>query len=149
MVNLNILSPQTLTNEEIQLMALIMHSLISIPEMNPELTENKCALSNFDISYTKTEYLEDNQKRVTESSVTREQFVSVVQKGLDTILQLIADTGEIIEQPFMPVTLIDMPILQHAAVYLNEAPDFLPTNENGQLMFNLRGKLAEFMEKYN
>lgn len=147
MVHVNIHSQEALSQMEMSLLAHMMCIMCT----NPEFADEKQPLISDGLTLTRHALDEEGNETGTETkTITREAFVKAVNKGMNSVLQLSIQTpdGEkMITKPFFPVTLVDMPVVNKAAITLDYVPDFLPKfNEEGKLGFMFRGELMEFAQ---
>lgn len=148
MVHVNIHSQEALSHMEMNLLAHVLFMMCT----NREFTEEKQPLVNDGLHLTRHVIDADGNETASETtSISRDDFVKAVNKGMNSVLQLSIETPEgtkMISKPFFPVTLIDMPMMKKAAITLDYVPDFLPRfNEEGQLGFMFRGELMEFAQQ--
>ena len=147
MVHVNIHSKEAMSQKEMSLLANVLHIMCT----NEEFAEEKNPIMNDGLTLTRHVIDEDGNETATESvGVSREEFVKAVNKGMNSVIQLTVETAEgpkTIEKPFLPVTLIDMPILKKAGITLDYVPDFLPQFNEGKLGFMFRGEMMEFAQQ--
>lgn len=147
MVHVNVNSVEAMTQMEMSLVANLLYILCT----NEELSEGRAAIANNEMTMTRHVIKDDGSDEVVETvPISREIFVSAVQKGLNSTLDVRINTSsgeKHISRPFMPVTLIDMPILNKAMISLDIVPDFLPKFQDGKLGFVFRNELLNFVQQ--
>lgn len=147
MVHVNVNSVEAMTQMEISLAANLLYILCT----NEELRTGQTSITSDDLTMTRHIVAEDGSDEPVETiKISRETFVSAVQKGMNSTLDICINTpkGEKhVTRPFMPVTLIDMPMLNKAMVSLDKVPDFLPKFHDGRLGFLFRNELLEFVQQ--
>lgn len=147
MVHVNVNSVEAMTQMEMSLAANLLYILCT----NEELRTGQTSITSDDLTMTRHIVAEDGSDEPVETiKISRETFVSAVQKGMNSTLDIRINTykGEEYKSlPFMPVTLVDMPILNKAMVSLDAIPDFLPKFQNGKLGFLFRNELLDFVQR--
>lgn len=147
MVRVNIHSQETLSQKEVSLLVHMMFIMCT----NPEFAEERQPITNDGLTLTRHILDDDgNETETQEESVSREEFVRTVNKGMHSVVQLTVQTPDgdkTVSRPFFPVTLIDIPVAKKASITLNYVPDFLPKFDDGKLGFMFRGELMEFAKQ--
>lgn len=147
MVRVNIHSQETLSQKEVSLLVHMMFIMCT----NPEFAEERQPITNDGLTLTRHILDDDgNETETQEESVSREEFVRTVNKGMNSVVQLTVHTPDgdkTVSRPFFPVTLIDIPVAKKASITLNYVPDFLPKFDDGKLGFMFRGELMEFAKQ--
>lgn len=147
MVRVNIHSQETLSQKEVSLLVHMMFIMCT----NPEFAEERQPITNDGLTLTRHILDDDgNETETQEESVSREEFVRTVNKGMNSVVQLTVQTPDgdkTVSRPFFPVTLIDIPVAKKASITLNYVPDFLPKFDDGKLGFMFRGELMEFAKQ--
>jgi hypothetical protein len=147
MVRVNIHSQETLSQKEVSLLVHMMFIMCT----NPEFAEERQPITNDGLTLTRHILDDDgNETETQEESVSREEFVRTVNKGMNSVVQLTVQTPDgdkTVSRPFFPVTLIDIPAAKKASITLDYVPDFLPKFDDGKLGFMFRGELMEFAKQ--
>ncbi|MBQ8806417.1 MAG: hypothetical protein IJZ68_08190 [Bacteroidaceae bacterium] len=147
MVHVNIHSKEALSQKEMSLLAHVMFIMCT----NPEFAEDKQPIMSDGLTLTRHALDDEGNETGTEvETISREEFVKAVNKGMNSVIQLTvqtADGDKTISRPFFPVTLIDIPMAKKASITLDYVPDFLPKFNDGKLGFMFRGELMEFAQQ--
>lgn len=143
MVSVNVHSQEAMNKGEMNLAA----TILGMMSTNEVFFEEKEALMSDGLTIHYQRIGEDGEIEEKQESCSREYFVAAVTKAMHSTLTMTIDTPagkKSITRQFMPVTLIDVPMLKKAMVVLDELPDFLPKYEDGKLSFMFTGELYDF-----
>jgi hypothetical protein len=122
-------------------------TIIGMMSTNEVFFQEKEALISDCLTLHYSRIDENGETEEKQETCSREHFVATVNKAMNSTLTMTIDTNEgkkSITRQFMPVTMIDIPLLNKAMVVLDEVPDFLPKYENGKLSFMFKGDLYDF-----
>lgn len=148
MVQINIKSREQFTGEEINFLLQIANLMYTHPSfLYPStLLYNNELVQITEISDKDTKEIKKNIVRIS-----YDFFKQAVIKGMNTELQIkihTTDGEKEMTTPFLPVTLVEMPCVNSAAISLNYVPEFLPEiSKTGHINVTLKGKLLDFTQK--
>lgn len=125
MYNIELTFKQPLTGADVNIIA----SILRILEENPEFREQHQLFYHENLMINHHQMF-NNEEHIVRKPVPYEEFVRLVRAGMEGKLELTVETydGEVTEErEFFPVTLIEVPHLKKAAIFLNYMPEFIPT----------------------
>lgn len=148
MVNVDIIGKAPILPMEYPFLVNVLQTMTSHAEFCVEQQPLLCS----GLRVSRSRINENGEVEETESMpFPRERFVSIVTRAMETKLQvsIAAADGERIvrEVPLFPVMLIDIPIIDDAAIVLTDIPDFEIKCDGANLGFAFTGELYEFVQQ--